>query len=132
MADIDVKLIQVIRNPFDVISVMMVRGKRTFANSINQYFTYCENLTELRKQMSINLLAVYYEDFVTYPKENLIRVCEYLDVAPHPDYVQACAGIMHETPDRSRNMVEWTPKWKKVVENNINRYDFLQGYNFES
>lgn len=132
MADIDVKLIQVIRNPFDVISVMMVRGKRTFANSINQYFTYCENLTELRKQMSVNLLAVYYEDFVTYPKENLIRVCEYLDVTPLPDYVQACAGIMHETPDRSRHMVEWTPKWKKVVENNINKYDFLQGYNFES
>ncbi|MGB7876353.1 MAG: sulfotransferase, partial [Anaerolineales bacterium] len=132
MADVDVKLIQVVRNPFDVISVMMVRGKRTFANSINHYFTNCENLIRLRNHMRINLLAVHYEDFVTYPVANLTPICEYLDVEPHPDYLQACAGIMHETPDLSRHMVEWTPKWKKVVEDNLARYDFLQGYNFES
>lgn len=132
MKDVDVKLIQVVRNPFDVISVMMVRGKRTFANSINHYFTNCENIIRLRDLMRTNLLAVHYEDFVTYPEANLTRICEYLDVEPHPDYLQACAGIMHETPDLSRNMVEWTPKWKKVVEDNLARYDFLQGYNFES
>lgn len=132
MADVNVKLIQVVRNPFDVISVMMVRGKRTFANSINHYFTSCENLNGLRTRMKDHLLAVHYEDFVTYPEANLIRICEFLEVEPHPDYLQACAGILHETPDRSRDMVEWTPKWKKVVEDKLTKYDFLQGYNFES
>lgn len=132
MKDVDVKLIQVVRNPFDVISVMMVRGKRTFANSINHYFTNCENIVRLREHMRTNLLAVHYEDFVTYPEANLIRICEYLDVEPHPEYLRACAGIMHETPDRSRDMVEWTPKWIKVVERNLDKYYFLQGYNFES
>jgi len=132
MDDIDVKLIQVIRNPFDVISVMMVRGKRSFANSINHYFTSCENLTRLRSQMRTNLISVYYEDFIQYPKENLIRICSFLGVESYDEYVQSCMGILYETPDRSRHMVEWTPKWIEIVEDNLNKYDFLHGYHFES
>jgi len=132
MKDVDVKLIQVIRNPFDVISVMMVRGKRTFANSIYHYFTSCETLVRLRQQMDENLHAVRYEEFVNNPEQNLTQLCTYLGLEPHADYVQACAGIMHQQPDRSRHMVEWTPEWIKVVDDNIAKYDFLQGYSFES
>ena len=132
MKNINIKMIQVIRNPFDVISVMMVRGKRTFEDSIDHYFTSCENLTKLRAQMRTNLIAVHYENLVTYPKENLIRVCNFLGVEPHDEYVQACSGILHDKPDRSRYMVEWTPKWRRIVEENLARYDFLQGYYFES
>lgn len=132
MNGIDVKLIQVIRNPFDVISVMMVRGQRTFENSINHYFTSCENLIGLRRKMRANLIAVYYENLVTYPKENLVRICNFLGVEPHNEYVQACSGILHDKPDRHRHMVDWTPEWIRIVEENLARYDFLQGYYFES
>ena len=132
MKGVNVKLIQVIRNPFDVISVMMVRGKRTFANSIYHYFTNCETLVKLRQQMGENLHAVHYEEFVNNPEQNLTQLCTYLDLEPHAEYVKACAGIMHQQPDRSNHMVEWTPEWKKVVDDNIAKYDFLQGYSFES
>ena len=40
----DVKLIQVIRNPFDPITAMMIRGGRSFDNSIGHYFAACETL----------------------------------------------------------------------------------------
>ena len=132
MTGVDVKMIQVIRNPFDVISVMMVRGKRSFENSINHYFNNCESLIKIRQQMDSNLLAVRYEEFVTYPIENLSRLCNFLDLETHADYIQACAGLLHETPDRSRSMVEWTPEWKRVVENKLAKYNFLQGYSFDS
>jgi len=132
MEGVDVKLIQVIRNPFDVISVMMVRGKRTFANSIYHYFTSCETLVKLRTGVNVSLHAVRYEEFVNHPEQNLTRLCDYLGIEPHADYLQACAGLMHERPDRSRHMVEWTPDWIKVVDENIDKYEFLQGYSFES
>jgi hypothetical protein len=133
MTGIDVKLIQVIRNPFDVISVMMVRGKRTFANSIYYYFASCSSLLRLRQQIgAARLHAVRYEDFVLQPQENLAGLCNFLGLEPHAEYLQACAGIIHEKPDRSRQMVEWTPEWIKVVEDNLARYEFLQGYSFES
>lgn len=132
MNDIDVKLIQVIRNPFDVISVMMNRGKHTFSNSINHYFTCCDYLTRLRDQMRTNLITVYYEDLVTYPKENLVRVCNFLDVEPHNEYLQVGKGILLEKPDCDRHKVEWTSEWKRIVEENLVKYDFLRGYHFES
>ena len=133
MTGVDVKMVQVIRNPFDVISVMMVRGKRTFANSIYYYFANCGSIIRLRQQLGeANLHAVRYEDFVLAPQENLARLCNFLGVEPYDEYLQACAGIIRAEPDRSRHMVEWTPEWIKVVEDNLARYEFLQGYSFES
>lgn len=132
MEGVDVKLIQVIRNPFDVISVMMVRGKRSFENSINHYFNNCESLVKIRQQMGTDMHAVRYERFVVHPTYNLSRLCNFLGIDPHADYLQACADLMHEKPDHSRSMVEWTPEWKQVVEDKLAKYDFLQGYSFVS
>lgn len=132
MKGVDVNLVQVIRNPFDVISVMMVRGHRTFENSINHYFTNCETLIRLRQQVKTRLHAVQYEDFVTHPRERLTRLCNFLEVEPYPDYLHACLSILHSKPDCSRHLVEWTPAWIRVVKDKIVDYEFLQGYSFDS
>jgi hypothetical protein len=132
MNGIDVKFIQVIRNPFDPISVMMVRGKRTFENSIEHYFTSCETLVQMRRQLDDSQLrAVHYEDFVTSPEKHLSELCNFLGLEPHSDYLQACASLMRPSPDQQRNMVQWDAHWIGVVQEKIDRYDFLQGYRFE-
>ncbi|HAW51632.1 MAG TPA: hypothetical protein DCX54_04785 [Flavobacteriales bacterium] len=82
--------------------------------------------------MRTNLITVYYEDLVTYPKENLVRVCNFLDVEPHNEYLQVGKGILLEKPDCDRHKVEWTSEWKRIVEENLVKYDFLRGYHFES
>ena len=45
MDGISVKVVQVIRNPFDPISIMMIRGKRSFENALQHYFEDCDTLT---------------------------------------------------------------------------------------
>jgi hypothetical protein len=133
MGDVDVKLIQVIRNPFDPISAMMVRGKRTFQNSIDHYFTSCQALLQIRRQVGADgLHAVRYEDFVLETETQLAELCSFLGVGHPEDYLQACAAIMRPQPDRSRRLVEWSPEWIAVVERNMARYEFLEGYGFES
>ena len=132
MRGVDVKFIQVIRNPYDPISVMMVRGKRTFENSIENYFARCETLGELRKRLGdSSLLAVRYEDFVLHPEVNLTHLCRFLGVEPHDDYLKACTSILYKFPDQRRQMVEWDAKWIAVVRDKIEQYDFLRGYSFE-
>lgn len=131
MEGIDVRLIQVIRNPFDPISVMMVRGGRSFQNSIDHYFTACETLVDIRRRMGTALLPVRHEDFVTDPETGLARMSVFLGVDAEQDYLDACARIIRRAPDRSRDMVEWTEPWISLVEERIQAFDFLRGYSYE-
>lgn len=126
------KIIQTIRNPFDVISVMMVRGNRTFDNSISHYFNQCEILSNLRSQLDdVSLLALRYEQFVHAPGDHLRSLCSFLGLEPDEEYIQACESIIHEEPVLHRNMVEWDEQLINTVQEKINQYDFLQGYSFD-
>ncbi len=132
MGSVDVKTIQIIRNPFDVISVMMVRGKRSFDNSISHFFNYCEILVRLREQIgSSNLFPIRYENFVSDPRYHLENLCHFLGINPLDDYLDACTGIIYDAPDQHRQRIEWETQWIKIVEEKINKYDFLAGYSFE-
>ncbi len=132
MTGVDVKFIQVIRNPYDPISYMMVRGKRTFQNAIEHYFTSCEMLVDMRQRLDpARLFAVKYEDFVGRPETYLAALGRFLGIETSDDYLKACAGILHQTPDQNRHMVAWDDRWIEVVKNKIEQFDFLQGYSFE-
>jgi Sulfotransferase family len=132
MAGVDVKLIQVIRNPFDPISVMMVRGGRSFQNSIDHYFAACDTLVAIRSDVAPGaLLPVRYEEFVADPVQGLARVCGFLGVAADPRYLNACGSIIRRTPDRSRDLVDWTQPWIDLVHERMSAFDFLRGYRYE-
>lgn len=131
MAPVQVRFIQVIRNPYDPISVSIVRGGRSFEGAVAHYFSNCETLVSLRAQLNdAALLAVRYEDFVRQPEEHLTRLCRYLGIEAEDDYVQACRSILRPAPDRSRDMVRWDSKWIDAVKEKIAQYDFLEGYSF--
>jgi len=133
MPGVAVRLIQVIRNPFDPISVMMVRGRRSFRNAVDHYFQACEVLLEIRRLVEPGaLLPVRYETFIAYPQGELTTVCRFLGVEPDPDYLTACAGIIRREPDRSREMVEWPRRWINEVHQRIFDVDFLEGYRYDS
>ena len=131
--EVDVKMIQVIRNPFDPISVMMVRGDRTFDNSIEHFFSACNTLVDLRRHIDRGgLLPVRYEDVVADPSGVLRNVCAFVGVDPDPEYIDACTSIIRPRPDRSRDMVEWTPEWIDHVERRMVDFDFLDGYSYDN
>ena len=132
MSGVDIKFIQVIRNPYDPISAMMVRSGRSFENAIETYFSYCETLMKLRKQLGPSqLLSVRYEDFVQGKGTKLKELCQFLGLQAEPDYLQACTGILHDAPETSRQWVTWDESHIAQVAEKISQYDFLNGYTFE-
>ena len=132
MRGTDLKFIQVIRNPYDPISAMMVRSGRSFENAIETYFSYCETLSTMRKQLEPSqLLSLRYEDFVRDAKTRLTEICQFLGLQTEPDYLNACAGILHDTPETSRQWVQWDSGHINRVAAEIDRYEFLHGYSFE-
>jgi len=133
MATVDLRIIQVVRNPHDPISIMMVRGGRSFDNAINHYFDYCQTLVNLRNHLPAgSLTAVRYEEFVQQPRQKLGELCQFLGIEAHDTYLGACAGIVKATPDQYRQRVAWTPHWIEIVRDRIRQFDFLAGYTYEN
>jgi hypothetical protein len=127
----DVKLIQVIRNPFDPITAMMIRGGRSFDNSIAHYFGACETLQRIRGRLGASdLLPVRYEDVVADPASALKRACAFVGVHPEPDYIEACTSIVRAHPDRTRDRADWPQDQIEAVEHRIAEFDFLDGYRY--
>jgi hypothetical protein len=130
MRDVDVRAIQVIRNPFDPIALMMIRGGRSFENAIDHYFTACDRLEAIRDALGDALLPVRYETFIADPASGLADVCRFVGLEPQIGYLAACMSILHAEPDGGRDAVPWTPRWIDEVERRIDRHGFLEGYRY--
>lgn len=127
------RFIFVIRNPFDPISYIMVRGRRSFENAADHYFTNCATALELRRRIGPdNVLAVHYEPFVSDCEPQLRRVCDYLGLDAEPGYLTACAAVVRLTPQRERDRVAWDARRRAEVMARMRPYDFLDGYSFDS
>ena len=127
------RFIHVIRNPFDPISIMMVRGKRSFENASSLYFSYCEILSRIYDQLAQGeIFPVRYENFVHQPDANLGEICRFLGITGSTEYLTACSKIVRPAPDRSRDRIDWQSHWKQSVLDTAAKYDFLDGYNFEN
>jgi hypothetical protein len=133
MTSVELRIIQVVRNPYDPISAMMVRGGRHFENAIDHYFDYCHTLDNLRNRLpDACLTAVRYENFVQQPRQTLADLCQFVGIEAHDAYLEACSNIVKPMPDQYRQKVDWTPHWIGAVRDRINQFDFLAGYTYEN
>lgn len=126
-----VRFVLVIRNPYDPIAYIMVRGRRSYESAADHYFTNCASVVDLRRRLGDDLLAVRYETFVSAPRPELARVCRFLGLDADSGYLEACAAIVDPTPHRSRELVRWEPAWIEDVRRRMAAFDFLEGYDFE-
>jgi hypothetical protein len=128
-----IRFIFVVRNPYDPISYIMVRGNRSFENAIDHYFTNCATAARLQERIGPdNVLMVRYETFVTSFESQLRRVCDFLGLEADEEYIAACGSIVRTSPVRDRERVAWEPGWKQAVGDRMQAFDFLDGYSFEN
>lgn len=131
MGKVKIKFIHLIRNPYDPLSVMMVRGKRPFENALAHYTASCEMLVDLRSKIGTeNIFPIRYEDFLQNPTTRLEQICAFLDLTASQEYLAACATILHPA-EQTRHLVSWDSAQIQAVARVIARFDFLQGYSFE-
>jgi len=128
---VPIRMIHVVRNPFDNIATLMVRGKWTFDQGITRYFENCETVQRLRARFPASgFLVLRHEDLLADPKARLAGACRFLGLEPDEDYLQACASILFKSPSGSRGLVPWTNSLVNLVEEQIARFDFLLGYQY--
>jgi hypothetical protein len=126
---VPVKLVHVVRNPFDNISTMSLRSRTSLSNAMRLYFRQCKVVDGLRAVTDAeDWLDVRSEDLIADPAACISRLCSFLGVAPEGGYLQDCASIIHERPHQSRQEVAWSPEQIAEVQARIDQHEFLRGY----
>lgn len=131
--ELPLKLIHVVRNPFDTIARLSLvtknsLPKRTIGEAVTWFEVYATVNAALIESGEFDILTLRHEEFVADPRTHLREACAFLGVEPSDEYVEACAAIVWEAPQRTRERVEWAEQEIARVNRVIARYDFLSPY----
>ena len=133
LGSIQLKLILILRNPYDTISTMNIRAGRELESGLTQYFANCATMHEMQDLIPPeNLLVMRHEDLLRNPDTHLRQLCALLELPAAEEYMQACSSILYTSPAASRTKIAWSPEMIHKVEAQIERYPFLKGYSYES
>lgn len=153
MLQMPVKVIQVVRNPYDMVSTHVLysnfrfewkdnsslfsevnkfRDLKALQNGIEYVFGIARNIQKMRKALHLTVLEVHNTDLIHHTRETLGRICQFLNV-PCPEwYLDACDEKVYKKVSRSRVLVEWNPRMRVKVKVLMKRYSFFQRYTFDS
>lgn len=127
----DTKFIHILRNPFDNISTISMRGNISIEESIAFYFKLVARTEWVYTQIPRkNIWQQHHEDFLENPHDCLAKLCHFLEVTPNQEYLDACCQIIRRKANLSRFSIDWSPQLIQQVEQEIKKYSFLSHYHY--
>ena len=155
---VTLKVIHVIRNPYDNIATMawfetrkvskfrwpnvkesnetyeLKRSSHRYGkgNAIQQYFLNHQAIVDAKKKYNLDVIQIHSKDLISNPRGTLIKLCNYLGVTCSDKYLEICSNKIYKSESRTRDKIEWTDSQIKTVQENIEKYDCLKGYSFDS
>jgi hypothetical protein len=132
LVGVPLRLIHMVRNPFDNISAISTWNRLSLEDSVEFYFRHCRTTSTLGERCRPGeLLTLRHEDVVREPRRALAALCEFLDLEPDPDFVEACRRIVFPEPTYSRRRIAWPAGVVRDVEMQAREHPHLAGYRFE-
>ena len=128
--------IHVIRNPFDIISTQAKRANPSnitepgLEKQINHFFKMVDVIDKIKKTSRLNILDIYFEDFISEPDAELRKVLDFLNIEANDEYFESCTRIINKKIHKSRFEIHWTADLISKVELQINKFDFLKNYKY--
>ena len=126
---IQVRILHVIRNPFDNITTWARRSQASLDYTISRYFERCACVQKIRARLPLGaVLDVRHERFVNEFHTSFQDVLNFLSLSSDKTFRDACASILYKKTNSSRFSLEWQSERIKEVERRIQHFDFLSGY----
>jgi len=123
-----IKIIHVVRNPFNVVATMHKRGDGpTLELCAANNFIYHKTIDRLKKKNGKNVYTLPYELFTQEPKEQLKKLCLFLNLPPDEKYINQAISIVRE-PHESQKEIKWSRKARDIVNLAIEKFKFLKIY----
>jgi hypothetical protein len=137
MVGVPVKFIHAIRNPYDNISSIYLRhlkdGKASLERAVMDYFALVQTNAKLKSQIGPeDIFDIRHEVLVEDPIGQLRSLCKFLGLEPSEDYLRDCASTVYKSPHKTRLLTPWTPEMISSVQSQMQEFDFLFGYSFET
>lgn len=139
--DKKIKLIHVIRNPFDNITTLARKGgdsvvrevtDEIFEESIKRYFLEVAAVQRIKDEIKHPMFDLRNEDLINDTNKTLKALCKFLEIDAGEDYLNSCSSIVLSKQKRTRDSIKWTSSFKKKVEKQVAKYDFLKSYTFDN
>jgi hypothetical protein len=129
------KIIHVLRNPYDNITAYAYRRKGTINKElIENYFSHVDSVLDCKAKLQENqFYNLFYEKLVNNKEAELKRLCSFLNQEANPDYLKQCSDSIYDSPRNRRYSIEWKDENKSIVSAYMNsdKYkELLSKYEF--
>lgn len=126
------RLIHVVRNPFDNITTIAERSEISLDESIARYFRRTEAVGRIKIRAAGEVIDVMQEEFIADPRKVLNEILAFLGIDATKEYLDHCADVVYSAPNQSRHRGDWTKERIERVSKQLPRFDFLEGYSYSS
>ena len=130
---IPLKILHVVRNPYDKIATILRRGQQpTLGACIEWYFMLCDTESRVIREIGDNAVkTIRYESLVAQPDRSIEAMCHFLGVECGADYVTCCADLVWKAARKTRSAADWTLVEIGDVARRMKRFPHLAGYEFD-
>lgn len=131
LAKLPLKLINMVRNPWDNVASL---GVGVPANRVNvrakvvDNYVFNATMIGKAKDRGYEVIDVHLDDLTQDPRSELRRLCEFLGLERLPDYLDACAEVVFDSPNEPHQEHEWTEFEVERITNAISEFPWLQRY----
>ena len=152
---IPICFIHVVRNPFDHvasrvlyahmanISAVSAFKKKLQGHKLSQTSLVLDMTTEMVRSYKAeeemielfnveNILEIRIEELIERPREVLVRILNFLDLAVTDRYLEVCVKKVYSKSSHARDYISWPSSAKELLESAIQEHKFLSGYSFGS
>lgn len=129
---VPVKIIHAVRNPYDNVSTMTLRKDADNLDvAMDDYLSMVDVAERVRKDVGpANFHTLHHEDLIAAPHRELKAMCDFLGVDAPEDYLNDCAGILFESPRKTRAGLAWTDAQLQRMAKACAEHDFLRRYTY--
>jgi hypothetical protein len=129
---VPVKVVQVVRNPYDNVATMHARGSAPLAEQVARYRELCETVDRIAAGLAGDAFhRLYHEDLVAATPATLAALCGFLGLDAPDDYLAACDGVVFPSPRRTRDGAPWTPEDRAALDAVVAETGWLGRYDFD-
>jgi len=149
------KVIHVIRNPYDnIATIILIKCRRfigseikdikesnkTFScdhpnladNEIKEYFQLYKGIEDAKAKHNLDIIEVHGQDLIAYPRKVISEMCSFLQVTCDDDFVTVCSNKIFPIESKTRYKFKWKSEQILKIKGNIDRFDNLHRYDFNS
>ena len=114
------------------ICLFQINETQRLDEEIGKYFTLVQINSRFMTHLEDSIHLIHSSQLIKEPRKTLVGVCEFLHVNCDDQYFEDCSSIIYKEGTKTRHDVVWTDEQKHLVNEKLQKYPSLKGYNFEN